>query len=176
MLQLLSKEIRETVFLSVTMETQEWVLFCNEPHVSLSTTQNLFMCLYRIKCPIFLSDCNQTWILWMRFGRSIWFKISRRSVQWDYRWYTWTDIHRRDEGHTNFPQLRERALKCFKLWTPLVPVRGEKNQFKGMEYTERTVKIPTYGFETTANEVLTGVKYWGKSLRTFFLLTFSSYG
>jgi len=38
---------------------------------------------FHIKCPLFLSDFNGTWIFWAEFRKTLKYKFSWKSVQWD---------------------------------------------------------------------------------------------
>jgi hypothetical protein len=60
------------------------------------------------KVPTFFSDFNQIWILSTDYA-SLQYQISQKSVQWEQRWYMWTDRH--DKINRSFLQLLLTRLK-----------------------------------------------------------------
>jgi len=65
---------------------------------------------------------NQIWISSTDFRRSPQYQISRKSAQWEPRWYVWTDRH--DEANRLFSRLRRTRLETWvnKFWVWLVPL------------------------------------------------------
>jgi hypothetical protein len=63
------------------------------------------------KCPTLLSDFNQVWIFSTNFHRSLQYRISPKSVQWEQSWYTHdTHVERRTNRH-------DLANRCFSRLT-----------------------------------------------------------
>jgi len=46
-----------------------------------------------------MPDFKQIWIFVTDFHESIQYKILRKYVQWESRWYMWTDGHDEDNRH-----------------------------------------------------------------------------
>ena len=59
------------------------------------------------KVPVFLSDFNETWILWTDFFKKTCISSHEQSVQWEPSCSMLTDGH--DEGNSRFSQFFERA-------------------------------------------------------------------
>jgi len=56
-----------------------------------------------VKCLLFLSDCNETWIFWIVFRKLLKYKISSISVHWEPRCSLRAD--RRTDGRTDMTKL-----------------------------------------------------------------------
>jgi hypothetical protein len=92
--------------LTFSIEKQEWVwflLYCCQTKKIFRTAVYIYVCTYlgsRVNCPI-LSDFNQIWSFWTDFHKSSQSQISRKSVQWETRWYMRTDWYRQTDGWTD---------------------------------------------------------------------------
>ena len=103
--------------LTFSIEKQEWVwfrLYCCQTKKVFRTAVyiyiyiylygiHIYVCTYlgsRVNCPI-LSDFNQIWSFWTDFHKSSQSQISRKSVQWETRWYMRTDWYRQTDGWTD---------------------------------------------------------------------------
>jgi hypothetical protein len=60
-----------------------------------------------VKCPLFLSDFNETWIFWTGFRRKLKNQISWKSVQWEPSFSVWKDgrTERQKDGPTDMTKL-----------------------------------------------------------------------
>jgi len=48
----------------------------------------------QVKCPLFLPNSNETWIISIDFGKSLKCQASSKSVQWELNWFMQTDMTR----------------------------------------------------------------------------------
>ena len=85
----------------------------------------------RVKCAMFLSNCNQIWSFAIDIYKSQKNQISRESIKWEPRWYVWIygQIDRHDEasrcfsrlfqGYANMPKRtgNEDYVRIQKLWS-----------------------------------------------------------
>jgi len=64
-----------------------------------------------VKCPLFFSDLNQTWIFSANFQKIFQHQISWKSVQWEPSCSTWTDgrTDKHDKANSHFQQFCECA-------------------------------------------------------------------
>jgi len=73
--------------------------------------QKLYIGLH-VKCPLYLSDFNETWITRWIFQTITIYHISRKSVQWEQSFSMRTDRH--DEANSHFSRFYERAQKLIR--------------------------------------------------------------
>ena len=79
-----------------------------------------------VKCPLFLSDFNENWILWDRFSKNNqvinFMKISGLRAEFFHaegEIVGWTDIY--DEANSRFSQFREKRLKNReRVWSTVI--------------------------------------------------------
>ena len=65
-----------------------------------------------MKCLLFLSDVNETWIFLINFGKILKYEILQKSVQWEPSCSMWTDRH--DEANRqvcNFANMPQNSGK-----------------------------------------------------------------
>jgi len=77
-----------------------------------------------VKCPIFLLDFDEIWILWTELNKSPKYKISLKSVQWEPHWRMRANVpentFRGRRSRFEFPLV---GLRCVAKW----PIGGRLN-------------------------------------------------
>jgi hypothetical protein len=71
-----------------------------------------------VKCPIFLSDCNQIWFFYTQILKSLQNQISRKSVRLWLSWYMRTDRHEKDNRRFMLLMRTRLNVRSDQNWKP----------------------------------------------------------
>jgi hypothetical protein len=80
------------------------------------------MCIgVHVKYPLFFSDVNETWIFSTNFWKSLKYKISWKTIQWEPSCFVRTDrrIDRHDEFNSRCSKFFEKHLKIYNMLSSL---------------------------------------------------------